>query len=124
MDYDIIIGKGDYTKGSFISCDLNNKIDPIRISQNDIVYNVLYCIMDIKILIYKNTPEGMRLKDYIKKDEYRKIIKQTHLIIFRKGNLYVLNLKYHQTINKIYEKAYLKGREDKSTEIMKIIYNK
>ena len=123
MEYDIIIGEGEYIAGSFTTCDLCD-MNQIRIGQNDDLYNVLNCIMDIKILIYKNTPEGERLKKYLIVGDSRKIKKLIQQIIFRKGSLYILNKKYHEKISNTFKSAYENGRKDKSAEIRNVIDNR
>lgn len=62
---DVIIGKGDHGSGSVVLCDCGTD-GTHWISQNSVSYWTTHLILDIDMIVFKNTTEGEILQSYIK----------------------------------------------------------
>lgn len=111
---DIIIGKGNYGHTAIKVFD----IDHDNISQNNVSYWVHNCIFDCDLVIFKNTNEGKKLTNLIKKNvssmEFNKFLDS---IVLKKINIE----NVYTAIKNISDESYELGKRNKITEIKDVL---
>ena len=114
MRDDLIIGK---FKGSRPCSAYHEQFFPPNISHNSQAYWITGCILDTGMTVYKDTPQGQKIKEFLKTQEFKKL--QDYLDQLILEQLSVKKIK--KRIEDFGEKRFKEGMRSKQIEIQRVL---
>jgi hypothetical protein len=108
---DLTIGKGNQGITAITLLDFDNT----HISQNRVSYWITHSFVgayEFGMVIFKDTKEGIKLKDLVEKEDTDKVANFLDEVILKLTNRKIMK----KMIKEIYEAGIQKGKEDKARE--------